>query len=514
MNRLLILLISLSLSNSVVGAIGIGSKTFTENILLAEMLGQVLEENYNVKVVRSLGLGGTKVAFDALTGGDIDVYPDYTGTGYVMILKQNGETNPDRIYQIVKREFKKQFDLRWSRPIGFNNTYAVAVRRSDPRFKEVTKVSELSDHLAKLSFAAPHEFMERPDGFRAFVNKYNLEFDESRNKVMDAGLMYDAINDKSVDMIMSYSTDGRILAYDLKLLEDDLQFFPPYYAAFVTREDALEKNPYLGQAISLLEGRIDEETMIKLNDEVDRLKREPSDVARNFLVNQGIIEADLIKHQEVVGIFDYVKNKKTYLLKITKQHIYLSATALLMALILSLPVGILLSRKPEFSKYIFPIINTIQTIPSLALFGFLIPFMGIGFGPALIALFLYSLLPLIRNTYEGIRGVDRNFIEASRGMGLTEWQILRVVEIPLAMPIIMAGIRTATVIIIGTATLAALVGAGGLGDPIFRGVATVNSKLIMLGAIPSALMAILADKGLGMIEKRLVSKGIVLKSKR
>ena len=181
-----------------------------------------------------------------------------------------------------------------------------------------------------------------------------------------------------------------------------------------------------------------------------------------------------------------------------------------MALLVSIPTGVALTRFPKLSKLVFPIINTVQTIPSLALLGFLIPLMGIGYLPAVIALFLYSLLPLIRNTYSGIEGVNSNYIEASRGLGLTPMQILFKVEIPLAMPIILAGVRTASVIVIGTATLAALVGAGGLGEPIFRGVATVNGNLILLGAIPSAILAIVVDKFWEVLEKKLVSPGIRL----
>ena len=181
-------------------------------------------------------------------------------------------------------------------------------------------------------------------------------------------------------------------------------------------------------------------------------------------------------------------------------------------MLVSLPIGVLLTRYKSLEKAIFPVVNTIQTIPSLALLGFLIPFMGIGFAPALLSLFLYSLLPLIRNTYTGIIGVDNSYIEASRGMGLNNMQILLKVEIPLALPIIMAGVRTATVIVIGTATITALIGAGGLGDPIFRGIATVNSNLILMGAIPAALLAIIADKFIGVLEFFFVSEGLKLDS--
>ena len=253
--------------------------------------------------------------------------------------------------------------------------------------------------------------------------------------------------------------------------------------------------------------------MIYLNDQVDRLKQEPYQVAKNYLINKGLIQGKVSIASTESGLLNYFYSKRKYLFKLIGEHLLLCFIALALAFAISLPTGILLTRYAGLAKVIFPIVNTIQTIPSLALLGFLIPLMGIGFTPAVVALFLYSLLPLIRNTYTGIQGVDGNYVEASRGIGLTNFQILIYVEIPLAMPIILAGLRTAVVIVIGTATLAALIGAGGLGDPIFRGVSTVNSNLILLGAIPAALLAVISDKLIGLSERFLISKGIRLKNR-
>ncbi len=488
----------------------IGSKAFSESIILSEMLAQVLEENYNYKINRKMNLGGTKVLFDALDGGDIDLYPDYTGTGYIMLLKMQGETDPQAVYDIVKKEYENRFGITWSPSLGFNNTYAIAVRENDPRFKEIKTISDIIPIANKLRFVAAHESMERKDGYKAFKEFYKIPFDDNKAKGVDSGLMYSAIRDDHADMIMSYSTDGRIKAYNLKILEDDKKFFPPYYAAFLVKEKTLEDHPALVEIFELFDDFISEEEMIEMNDLVDRAKREPKNIAHNFLVQKGIIKGKIKKPQLSKGFIAYTLSKKNYLLKITKEHLLLSFGALFLALLVSIPTGVALTRFPKLSKLVFPIINTVQTIPSLALLGFLIPLMGIGYLPAVIALFLYSLLPLIRNTYSGIEGVNSNYIEASRGLGLTPMQILFKVEIPLAMPIILAGVRTASVIVIGTATLAALVGAGGLGEPIFRGVATVNGNLILLGAIPSAILAIVVDKFWEVLEKKLVSPGIRL----
>ena len=188
----------------------------------------------------------------------------------------------------------------------------------------------------------------------------------------------------------------------------------------------------------------------------------------------------------------------------TLEHLYLVTIAISIALLIGIPLGILVTRKPELNQPILGFANIMQTIPSLALFGLLIPVPilgGIGDRSAIIALTLYSLLPIIRNTYTGISGVDPAIREAGKGMGMTDWQLLFKVEIPLAMPVILAGIRVATVIAIGLATVAAAIGAGGLGVFIFRGIQTINNQLLLAGAIPSALMALMADFGLGFIEK-------------
>lgn len=193
----------------------------------------------------------------------------------------------------------------------------------------------------------------------------------------------------------------------------------------------------------------------------------------------------------------------------TLEHLYLVTIAISISLLIGIPLGILVTRKPELNQPILGFANIMQTIPSLALFGLLIPIPnigGIGDRSAIIALTLYSLLPIIRNTYTGISGVDPAIREAGKGMGMTDWQLLFQVEIPLAMPVILAGIRVATVIAIGLATVAAAIGAGGLGVFIFRGIQTINNQLLLAGAIPSALMALMADYSLGFIEKRFQIK--------
>ena len=208
-----------------------------------------------------------------------------------------------------------------------------------------------------------------------------------------------------------------------------------------------------------------------------------------------------------MNLFGYLQQYQTQLVGRTLEHLWLVALSIGIAALIGIPAGVLLTRRPALKRWVLGVANTAQTIPSLALFGFLIPLPWIGgVGPrsAIVALVLYALLPVIRNTYTGIVGVDRSVRQAAEAMGMTDWQLLRLVEMPLAARTIMAGLRVATVSGIGIATIAALIGAGGLGEFIFRGIQSANTGLLLLGAVPAALMALAADFGLGLIEKRLV----------
>lgn len=489
----------------------VGSKAFTESLILEQMLSILLTDKYQVPVENRSSLGGTKVAFDALVHKAIDVYPEYTGTAYQMILKMNGLKDPNKVHHIIEYEYQKRWGIEWSKPLGFNNSYALAVRNNDLKFQEINRISQIKRRAPTLKYLAPYEFMERQDGHQNFIKHYGLKFDPNKVISMQAGLAYAAIRDNKADLIIAYSTDGRIKAYDLKILQDDYRYFPPYFAAFNFRSETAQQFPALRKAIQELEGKINVTEMTDMNDQVDRLKQSPYLVARNFLIQKGLIKGEIQAVQVHTSFYSFFMSKRGYLIDLLFEHLQLCFFSLGLACLFSLPIGIALTRNEALGKVVFPIINTIQTIPSLALLGFFIPIMGIGPLPAMLALFLYSLLPLVRNTYTGILGVDKRFVEASLGIGLSHWQVLWKVELPLAMPVVLAGLRTAAVIVIGTATLAALIGAGGFGDPIFRGVATVNSNLILLGALPAALLAITVDKLIGFSERFLISRGLRIK---
>jgi osmoprotectant transport system permease protein len=267
----------------------IGSKEFTEQIILGELLTQLIESKTDVVVEKKLGLGGTMVCFNALKNGEIDLYPEYTGTGLTAVLNRDVVTDPDEVYRIVSREFEEKFDLVWFKPFGFNNTYALAMREEDARAGGVRKISDLSGRELALVPGFTQEFLERPDGYPGLAEHYNLRF-ATAPRGMDPGLMYIALREGDVDIICAFATDGRIPAFDLRVLEDDKQYFPPYYAAPVVREETLARVPELPTVLNELEAVITDQKMAELNYQVDEEGKSPEVVAAQFLRNAGLID--------------------------------------------------------------------------------------------------------------------------------------------------------------------------------------------------------------------------------
>ena len=490
------------------GKVIVGSKSFSESLILSEMLSALLVQE-GVTVEKKLNLNGTHITFEALKSGDIDVYPEYTGTGYSVILKKTQKTIKGQVLKTVRKSFQKQFGILWSNPVGFNNTYGLAVQKGDQRFTNIFALSQLKNVEGSILLGSTHEFVERVDGFSALAKIYELPFKESEVRTMSMGLLFQTIKEKKIDVTVVYETDGRVLSYDLRVLKDDLNFFPPYDAAFIYNQTKIETEPALTVAIKKMEGLISSSDMRAMNYQVDVMKKDPKQVALDFLINKSLIKKpEKISQTTPSGWTQFLNTKRDYFYKILWEHIFLSLVSIIIAIIVAVPIGIVLTRHNIFVGPVFSLINTIQTIPSIALLGALVPLMGIGKIPAIFALFLYALLPIVRNTFSGISGVDSEFVEVSKGVGLSSGQILWCVEIPLALPVIIAGIRTATVIVVATATLAGLVGGGGLGDAIFRGVAALDTRMILLGAVPSAMLALVADRVISIFERRIVSKGL------
>ncbi|MGF7430229.1 glycine betaine ABC transporter substrate-binding protein [Thermoanaerobacterium thermosaccharolyticum] len=270
------------------GTVVIGSKNFTEQIIMGNILATLIEKNTNLKVVRKLNLGGTDVAFNALKSGDIDMYVEYTGTGLVNILKKPTQNNSDAVYNEVKKDFKEKYNLDWLEPIGFNNTYTLAVSPSVEEKYHPKTISDLKKISNNLVLGCTMEFTERPDGYPGLKKTYDIEFKSVKG--MDSGLRYPAIEKGDVDVIDAFSTDGMLKAYNLTVLKDDKNFFPPYYAAPLVRDDTLKKYPELKDVLNKLAGQINDETMRELNYKVDKLGEDPRTVADDFLKSKGLIK--------------------------------------------------------------------------------------------------------------------------------------------------------------------------------------------------------------------------------
>ncbi len=462
----------------------VGSKTFTENYILAEILAQKIEDTGEVQVQRRLGLGATGIIFESLKSGQIDIYPEYTGTISEAILKDPSLKSIEQLNQSLAKD-----QLQISGSIGFSDNYALAIPQKLSQEKNILKISELAN-FSNLRAGFTHEFIKRQDGYEALMKFYHINL--SNMKGMEHSLAYESISDNKLDLIEVYSTDAKIAKYDLKILKDDKEFFPPYLAVFVLRKDLMQKYPKTWQAIRSLEGQINEEKMIELNAKVELEHWSFEKTAAYFLKKSSGQNTDLWQN----------------LMKRTKEHLSLVFLSLLAALIVGLPLGILAAKLRYLAQGVLLTSGLLQTIPSLALLCFLIPIFGIGYLPAVVALFLYALLPIVRNTYLGLIQIDKSLIESAQTLGLSSFERLRLIELPLASPTIISGIKMSAVINVGTATLAAFIGAGGYGAIIVTGLALNNSQIILQGAIPSALLAILVHLLFEVVDRWLIPRGI------
>jgi osmoprotectant transport system substrate-binding protein len=267
----------------------IGSKNFTENMVLGSIFAQLIEAKTDLTVEYKENLGGTMVCFEALKKGQLDIYPEYTGTGLTAQLKGEVINDADEVYRIVREEFDRQFKIKWLRPLGFNNTYAVAVREDYAKENNIAKVSELVPHAGGLVFGAEHEFFDRQDGYDSMIKAYGLRFKGEPVK-MDVAMKYQAISQGKMDVTDAFSTDGQLITFKLKVLEDDKNFFPPYYAAPIIKEETLESHPELEDILNLLGDKISDEEMQKMNYQVEAEKKSTRDTAREFLISKGLIE--------------------------------------------------------------------------------------------------------------------------------------------------------------------------------------------------------------------------------
>jgi osmoprotectant transport system permease protein len=491
----------------------VGSKTFAESRLLAEMMAQLIEARTEHTVDRRLGLGGTKICHEAILSGEIDLYAEYTGTGWaIQLARQERIRDPTRTFLLVSRAYRKKWDLEWLMPFGFNNTYAMAMREDAAERLGVKRVSQLGPHLAELKVGVSHEFLNRQDGFQGLAETYGFAI-PSGLRGMEHGLAYEGLRSGTVDLVDAYSTDGKLLRYKVSILEDDLGFFPPYHAAPVVRGAVLREHPEVREVLETLGFRLSDDRMRRLNYKVEVEGGSFAAVAREFLGQEKLLEdvdPEDTRRRGRRGFVEFFLARRGETLGETVEHLVLTAVAVVLAILFAVPLGLFLTRQEALAPAVLGLTGVIQTIPSLAMLAFMIPIPGLGLGArsAVAALFLYALLPILRNTYTGIREVDAPLIEAATGMGLRDREILLRIELPLATRTIMAGIRTASVISVGVATLAGFVGAGGLGDPIITGLQLNDTRLILSGAIPAALLALAVDFLLGRLEDWLTPAGL------
>ena len=521
---------ALSQAQEASGPVVVASKQFAESYVLAEVFAQLLEQHGH-EVDRRLGLGTTELTFQALARGDIHVYPEYTGTGLVAILNEYPSGGSAGVFRRVSTVFQARWGARWLPPLGFANNYAVAMRRSAADSLGIRTLSGLARASPQLAAGFSPDFAGRTDGLVGLAETYvGMRFREVRN-VLQA-VKYRALAEGEVDVIDAYSTDGAVARYDLQVMVDDLGFFPPYDAAPLVSREFYENRPRAVLVLSRLAGRIDEETMRRANEKVELAAMPVAQAAGELLVEIGLVEAgsgasdvaggdgdlasgdgdmaggDGTSSRSVRTLPGYMWSNRTALARQAARHLLLVLTSLGAAVLVAVPVGVALERRRSAAEGTIRAAGLLQTIPGIALLAFMLPLFGIGAAPAAAALFLYSLLPILRNTYTGIVGAAPGAVEAGRALGMTEGQLLHRIRLPLAAPVVMAGVRTAAVINVGTATLAAFVGAGGLGDPIVAGLALSDPVMILSGAVPAAAMALGVDWALARAEARVAPKGV------
>jgi osmoprotectant transport system permease protein len=471
----------------------VGSKVFTESYVLAEIISEVLENTGEVTVSRKFGLGGTGILAEALSSGSIDLYPEYTGTISETILKKPELKSISAIAGSLA-----EIKLIMSGSLGFNNTYALGVSKDFASKNKTRAISDLNAvPFVRSGFS--HEFMNRSDGYQALSQRYGLHL--KNIQALEHSLAYEAIARGEIDLTDAYSTDAKIERFHLTLLEDDQHFFPDYFAVVLARSDFAKRFPKSWAELKKLENRISVGEMQKLNAMSDLDKKSFPEIAHSFLhLDHSYLSGGS------AGTFEESTASKIWLY--TKQHLALVSISLLASILFGLPLGIFAANFRKLGQVILMVSGVLQTIPSLALLCFLIPFFGIGTLPSLIALFLYGLLPIVMNTYTSLITIDGRLFESSRALGLSAFQRLRLIELPLASPGILAGIKTSAIINIGTATLAALIGAGGYGTPIVTGLALNDMHTILLGAIPAAVLSLVVYGFFEVLNKILIPKGL------
>jgi osmoprotectant transport system permease protein len=475
----------------------VGSKRFTEAYILGEIVAQAAQAAGEARVTHRQGLGNTAILFAALKSGNIDIYPEYTGTIALELLGMRQVPDMEALNRALARH-----GLAAGIPLGFGNSYALAMREEQAAALGISSISQLKSH-GGLRLGLSQEFLNRKDGWPALRRSYGLPHADPRG--LDHGLAYEALAAGQVDVIDIYSTDAKIGRYRLRVLADDARFFPAYDAVLVYRRDLPGRFPRSWQAVQQLQGRIDATRMIGMNGAAELSGLSFPAVAREFL---SAPEAAATLAQGARSSFvDLLLGADFW--RLTWQHCLLVFVSLAMSVGVGVPLGIWAARMPRAGFWIVGAAGMLQTVPALALLAFLIAALErIGTLPAVLALFLYALLPIVRNTETGLAGISLSLRQSATALGLRDWPCLRLIELPLALPSILAGIRTSAVINVGTATIAAFIGAGGYGERIVAGLAVNDYRLLLAGAAPAAALALVLEWGFMGLARLVTPRGM------
>ena len=461
----------------------VGSKKFTESYVLGEIAARALAAA-GVPSEQRQGMGGTLILWRALASGAIDAYPEYTGTIAEEIVRSPANASVPALRPLLSAR-----GIGITDPLGFNNTYALVMRRDRASALGIRSIGDLRAH-PDVSAGLTHEFLDRRDGWAPLARRYGLSIRTVRG--IDHALGYEALRSGAVDVKDAYSTDARIAEDDLVVLRDDLGFFPRYDAVFLYRAGLA---PAAVAVLRGLSGRIDAAAMTRLNAEAERT-RDYGKAADAFFGRRSAPRASVAR--KIAGW--------------TVRHVELVGLSVALAVLAGIPLGIAASGRGWGARTILAAAGAIQTVPALALLALLVPvpFLGISPATAVVALFLYSLLPIVRNTAAGLQDIPAWIRESAEALGLPPRTRLARVYLPMASRTILAGIKTSAVIAVGTATLAALIGAGGLGEPIISGLNLNDHATILQGAVPAALLALLVE-GLFLLGDRvLIPRGLRL----
>lgn len=461
------------------GQVTVGSKLDVEGQILGEMFAQVLEETGEAQVKRRLALGGTAIALAALDSGEVDLLPEYSGNIARFVLKEPG------LEDLARRAAAKGYAL--GAPLGFDDTYGIGLPRALATKLGIEKVSELKGSM-RAGFSP--EFYASDFGWPSLQRK-GATLDSVR--AMDHVVAYAAMKDGSIDVTDVYTTDAVIEQMDLVVLEDDVHAFDEYQALVLTKSTFPERFPKSWAALQQLSGKLDAPMMVRLNGRVQVKRESVANVAADALKDLGLAGGERAKVASPLP-------------RLIVEHLLLVLGALALAILFGVPLGIVATRSRAIRNVVMAVTGALQTVPSIALLCFLIPVFGVGAKAAVVALFLYGLLPIVRGVVTGIESIDPALSEMAEVLGLSFFKRLRVVDLPLAAVPLMNGVQVAAVTSVGTAAVAAFIGAGGLGSLIVTGLALNDLKLVMLGAVPAAVMALVLNGVLEVVSRRVAPR--------